>query len=596
MGQAWCKEKSAKAQDSKSPLDRVFVRCAHRIYPSLKEEGSVLGATQRVTSSEIAYAGGGAVSAPRAGRPLQRGHSIDSVDRPFHPSEWVDVNLEVPCTPRPCVALDGSGHYRQLHQTDSGIPGSNGKIGASRNMEAVGDALPVPPPRRRRRHEMRSPPGEANDESEPELLTGPADQPTNSTNEANSDDEFVEIEKSLLKEEAVPAAQQPKSQSAASLPNVVDFELLPEDPPAEMGEGGAKRPPRQKTSSLPRDSVSLEVSDGESGPEGGLFPSTTGVEDNSIFKTDTSSSLVQLHPVEDTGFHAKTSTPVKPVSTTASADVTDEDEASTTQSLDAAFESFANNHPSALENSRDLSPKAPSRSFVVVGQDVDRPASPRSEDDGGYASRSDTRATLTEASSSDFHEASSGIIPNDAGNDGDISGLVVIQRTISEESLPREMLVEELDEEPRRLDRQTSELEDYATPSPSPEVKRREIGDGIVNGFVDLSVEAGSPGVPTEATEGGKSEPRIVPVKRPLPFGEQPPRVFERTNPFLDDHDGGGEVPKHTERLGSAEETTIEEPLIVPTPPRRRHRHKSSLESPMEPEALHTYASRDRLI
>jgi len=31
MGQAWCKEKTSKAQDSKSPLDRVFVRCAHRV-------------------------------------------------------------------------------------------------------------------------------------------------------------------------------------------------------------------------------------------------------------------------------------------------------------------------------------------------------------------------------------------------------------------------------------------------------------------------------------------------------------------------------------------------------------------------------------
>ncbi|XP_043463365.1 myb-like protein X isoform X2 [Leptopilina heterotoma] len=79
MGQAWCKAKAA--QDSKSPFDRVLVRCAHRIYPGLKEECSVLGgATQRVTSSEIGYA---------------RGCSIDSTDKPFHPSEWVDVNLEV---------------------------------------------------------------------------------------------------------------------------------------------------------------------------------------------------------------------------------------------------------------------------------------------------------------------------------------------------------------------------------------------------------------------------------------------------------------------------------------------------------------------
>ncbi|XP_051175524.1 general transcriptional corepressor trfA-like isoform X2 [Leptopilina boulardi] len=78
MGQAWCKAKAA--QDPKSPFDRILVRCAHRIYPGLKEECSVLGATQRVTSSEIGYA---------------RGCSVDSTDKPFHPSEWVDVNLEV---------------------------------------------------------------------------------------------------------------------------------------------------------------------------------------------------------------------------------------------------------------------------------------------------------------------------------------------------------------------------------------------------------------------------------------------------------------------------------------------------------------------
>lgn len=29
MGQAWCKAKAA--QDSKSPFDRVLVRCAHRV-------------------------------------------------------------------------------------------------------------------------------------------------------------------------------------------------------------------------------------------------------------------------------------------------------------------------------------------------------------------------------------------------------------------------------------------------------------------------------------------------------------------------------------------------------------------------------------
>lgn len=45
-------------------------------------------------SSEIGYAG----SPPR--EILARGRSIDSVDRPFHPSDWVDVNLEVPSPPR----------------------------------------------------------------------------------------------------------------------------------------------------------------------------------------------------------------------------------------------------------------------------------------------------------------------------------------------------------------------------------------------------------------------------------------------------------------------------------------------------------------
>lgn len=42
-----------------------------------------------IRSSEIGYAG----SPPRA--QLARGSSLDSTDKPFHPSEWVDVNLEV---------------------------------------------------------------------------------------------------------------------------------------------------------------------------------------------------------------------------------------------------------------------------------------------------------------------------------------------------------------------------------------------------------------------------------------------------------------------------------------------------------------------
>ncbi|XP_015172817.1 PREDICTED: uncharacterized protein LOC107064541 isoform X2 [Polistes dominula] len=142
MGQAWCKEKTSKAQDSKSPLDRVFVRCAHRIYPSLKEEGSVLGgATQRVTSSEIGYAG----SPPRD--VLTRGRSIDSVDRPFQPSDWVDVNLEVPSTPRPNSVLTNLTIDTNLYPpttTPTSIRSNNLK-----------DVTPVPPPRRKKRNRGR---------------------------------------------------------------------------------------------------------------------------------------------------------------------------------------------------------------------------------------------------------------------------------------------------------------------------------------------------------------------------------------------------------------------------------------------------------
>ncbi|CAL7939922.1 unnamed protein product [Xylocopa violacea] len=140
MGQAWCKEKTTKAQDSKSPLDRVFVRCAHRIYPSLKEEGSVLGgATQRVTSSEIGYAG----SPPR--EVLTRGRSIDSVDRPFHPSDWVDVNLEVPSTPRPSSVLTNL-------TVDTSLYPATTPTSSCSNLK---DVTPIPPPRRRKRNKGR---------------------------------------------------------------------------------------------------------------------------------------------------------------------------------------------------------------------------------------------------------------------------------------------------------------------------------------------------------------------------------------------------------------------------------------------------------
>ncbi|KAL0101440.1 hypothetical protein PUN28_018935 [Cardiocondyla obscurior] len=140
MGQAWCKERTSKAQDSKSPLDRVFVRCAHRIYPSLKEEGSVLGgATQRVTSSEIGYAG----SPPR--EMLTRGRSIDSVDRPFHPSDWVDVNLEVPSPPRASSTL-----------TNSIVDASpRPAVISTLSCSNLKDNTPVPPPRRKKRNRSR---------------------------------------------------------------------------------------------------------------------------------------------------------------------------------------------------------------------------------------------------------------------------------------------------------------------------------------------------------------------------------------------------------------------------------------------------------
>ncbi|XP_071640437.1 uncharacterized protein [Temnothorax longispinosus] len=140
MGQAWCKERTSKAQDSKSPLDRVFVRCAQRIYPGLKEEGSVLGgATQRVTSSEIGYAG----SPPREA--LTRGRSIDSVDRPFHPSDWVDVNLEVPSPPRASSTLTNSFVDTSLRLAAT----------PTFSYSNLKDVTPVPPPRRKKRNRSR---------------------------------------------------------------------------------------------------------------------------------------------------------------------------------------------------------------------------------------------------------------------------------------------------------------------------------------------------------------------------------------------------------------------------------------------------------
>ncbi|XP_012259713.2 uncharacterized protein LOC105688183 [Athalia rosae] len=146
MGQAWCKERTTKAQDSKSPLDRVFVRCAHQIYPTLKQDGSVLGgATQRVTSSEIGYAG----SPPR--EVLARGQSVDSIDRPFHPSEWVDVNLEVPSVPS--SAISNRTADTNVYSSTTFPSSDNGRLTSALNLK--NNITPIPPPRRRRKNRGR---------------------------------------------------------------------------------------------------------------------------------------------------------------------------------------------------------------------------------------------------------------------------------------------------------------------------------------------------------------------------------------------------------------------------------------------------------
>lgn len=194
MGQAWCKERTTKAQDSKSPLDRVFVRCAHRIYPGLKEEGSVLGgATQRVTSSEIGYAG----SPPR--EVLTRGRSIDSVDRPFHPSDWVDVNLEVPSTPRPSSVLTNL-------TVDTSLYPATTPTSSCSNLK---DTTPVPPPRRRKRNKGRPLPPKPDESAEnsPSNLkaTESNDEPLYSSvrsPKSSGDEQDAEEDKQCLREDA----------------------------------------------------------------------------------------------------------------------------------------------------------------------------------------------------------------------------------------------------------------------------------------------------------------------------------------------------------------------------------------------------------
>ncbi|XP_016845524.1 nucleolar and coiled-body phosphoprotein 1 [Nasonia vitripennis] len=539
MGQAWCKEKSEKAQDSKSPLDRVFVRCAHRIYPGLKEDGSVLGgATQRVTSSEIGYAG----SPPRAA--LLRGQSIDSVDRPFHPSEWVDVNLEVPCTPRASVVSSSANQQRSSNLTKS-----NGRRSPHQSVPTTAGGAPVPPPRRRRRRERRPlppKPGSGDDESEPEphysRLRSPSSGETSSRRDdrsidevegpsADSEDEFVAIERILQKSslEEISSAHlpnlkstaRPKNHSTTSLPNVA--ELLIED---EMDDGNvaedeaaaatatSRRPPRHvKTASLPR-----EASLGAPQTPERMFFSRGIEEDNSIPKIDTWSSSVAD---EGAGVAAsspdcslrfetdvKTSTPVK-LPDSAARELDDHEEGAAgpsraCQNIDDASHSFQ----SASSASRDSSAVQP---VAEAHHEVDRPAAEapaRSNEDAGYESRNSSHLLSNGSSASGQElardEMSSGIlrdatvdscdfedlgIPGAAAND---SAAAAVQRTISEESLPREMLVDEEEEEEEEdveqesfdveksakdasneLTRQTSanESENFSTPPLSPETK-----------------------------------------------------------------------------------------------------------------------------
>ncbi|KAG8038026.1 hypothetical protein G9C98_006351 [Cotesia typhae] len=146
MGQVWCKNKNWKEQDTnKSPLDRVFLRCAQRIYPRFKEDG-LNGATQRVSSSEIGYAG-----SPSA-KELLRTRSISSVDRPFQQSDWVDVNLEV-TTPK---TGNKNKNNNNLTSTNRSLDLSLYQVKTPVPVYKNCKTPPVPPPRKKRRKKIRS--------------------------------------------------------------------------------------------------------------------------------------------------------------------------------------------------------------------------------------------------------------------------------------------------------------------------------------------------------------------------------------------------------------------------------------------------------
>ncbi|XP_011495361.1 PREDICTED: altered inheritance of mitochondria protein 21-like isoform X1 [Ceratosolen solmsi marchali] len=555
-------------------------------------------------SSEIGYAG----SPPRSA--LLRGRSIDSVDRPFHPSEWVDVNLEVPCTPRACVVLGG-----QRRQSDLTKPTGCRSPGAA-------TSAPVPPPRRRKRRERRPLPPKpgsgndaADDESEPEPLyskLGPADR-----DHEDSEEEFATIEHILKKcsLEDVRAATRPKNYSATSLPNVAD--LLANRGPRP--EDDARRLLGQaKSVSLPREATPFTPPQNS---EGKFFAreresEEQRAEDFVILKDEVSPDL---------GDGFETSTPVK-----ARLQPADDD----------------------LEDFKDASGASSPLPCVSAGRETSR-----RDEDTGYESRIESHPVSDVSRMlGGSNELSSGILRGDGVDSFEESekkrvlAVASVQRTISEESLPREML-DELDEDdeqqPMRPEDEKSSkvirsngldqpinaniIHEQDTPSPSPILNSQ--GSNVVEN-PESTREGKSSGVaaignPTsmtpslmelevaltdmlekkdererEAAEDKSSDKLPVPQIAALKNVEEsePSKIrlidfprADRTNPFndfkSDDHEPP-EKPSRLHRISLMEEPVIEESQLVPTPPRRRHRSKSNLN--MSSEALHTYG--DRLI
>lgn len=97
MGAAWCRKRAAAAQDSKSPLDRVIVRCVNQVYPP-----------ERNKQNGISSANGN----------ISCDDSVDGADRerpgvstPLS-SQWQEVTLHVPQT----APVPPPRKKRQLHQ------------------------------------------------------------------------------------------------------------------------------------------------------------------------------------------------------------------------------------------------------------------------------------------------------------------------------------------------------------------------------------------------------------------------------------------------------------------------------------------------